>query len=490
MTKGSFAVNVKHQATILLSVFGGLAPAMAAEQQHPNVLFIAIDDMNDWTGFLGGHPQAITPNLDRLAQRGVNFTNAHCPAPGCSPSRNSLLYGVQPFHSGLYLFYDQARLPETALRSYTSLIQLFRNSGYETFGSGKIHHRPAENTGEWTEFFKSNAKTPVFDEAAGYRQGKSWKMNFAPTLNALEDHTDYQNASFAVDVLSRKHEKPFFIGVGIIKPHLPFTCPKQFFDLYPEEVDPPRINPNDLDDIPWAGRAMANVGEDRRFKRDHAWGKIRRAYLACISWADYNIGRVFDALEASPYADNTIIVLWSDHGFSLGEKGRFKKFALWEETTRTPFIILDPRQKNVPAGRTVADAVSLIDIYRTLAELTGLQVPEYVDGFSLVPQLKDPKLPVPEPAICTWGRGNYAVRDAEWRYIRYFDGTEELYSHSKDADEWTNLAGNPEYDSVKKRLSVILPKTEAPLVEEGMEFRNVVDADAPDLSAVKKKWEK
>lgn len=458
---------------LLLAIVGAQAGEM------PNVLFIAIDDMNDWTGFLGGHPQAQTPNMDRLAKKGVNFTNAHCSAPGCSPSRNSLLYGVEPFNSGLYAFYDQGGFSEKVLQDYVSLPQFFKNNGYNTYGSGKIHHRREPSSVEWTEFYEKEKANPLkFDDEEGYQQGKSGKMRFSPTLNPLADHTDYKNTSFGVDVLGREHDKPFFLAVGIIKPHLPFVCPKQFFDLYPEEVASPRIKSGDLADVPKVGKTMAKVGDDRRFKKDQAWNKVRRAYLACISWADYNIGRLIDTLESSQYADNTVIILWSDHGFALGEKNHFKKFALWEETTRTPFIILDLRDKEAPEGRTVSDAVSLINIYRTLADLAGLKAPEYVAGTSLVPQLNNPDAPLAQPATCTWGRGNYTLRDRDWRYTRYYDGGEELYDHRKDSDEWTNLASNPEYKSVKKRLAGFLPEREAPLIKEGIEAWSIpVSAD-------------
>jgi arylsulfatase A-like enzyme len=296
----------------------------------------------------------------------------------------------------------------------------------------------------------------------------------------LENHIDYQNTSFGVDVLGRKHEKPFFLSVGLIKPHLPFNAPKQFFDLYPKEVLSPRINPADHNDIPAVGNAWAHKREDSKFKQDKAWNNVRRAYLACISWTDYNVGRLLDALEKSSYLENTVVVLWSDHGFALGEKNHFKKFALWEETTRTPFIIWDGREKDTPLGRKVPDGVSLINIYRTLAELAELNPPKYVAGFSLVPQLKDSKKPITEPAICTWGRGNYTLRNQDWRYIRYYDGTEELYSHLKDPDEWTNLAQKPEYESVKKELSIYFPKQEASLVRDGLEQWSIcVSADKP-----------
>jgi arylsulfatase A-like enzyme len=225
---------------------------------------------------------------------------------------------------------------------------------------------------------------------------------------------------------------------------------------------------------------MAKVGDDNRFKQDKAWNKVRRAYLACISWADFNVGRLIDALEASPYADNTVVVLWSDHGYGMGEKKHFRKFALWEETTRVPFIIWDAREKKAIAGREVKDGVSLINVYRTLAELSGLDVPDNVDGFSLVPQLNDASIAVEGQAVCSWGRGNYTVRTRDWRYTRYYDGGEELYDHAKDPDEWTNLANNPEYADMKKKLGAKLPQQEVPIVMEGLEEWSIpYSADKP-----------
>jgi len=281
---------------------------------------------------------------------------------------------------------------------------------------------------------------------------------------------------------------PAFLAVGIVKPHLPFVCPQRFFDLYPGPIAPPPIKADDLVDVPWAGRAMAKLQDDFNYRRDGAWEKVRRAYLACNSWADFNIGRVLDALAASPYADNTIVVLWSDHGYHQGEKRSFRKFSLWEEATRVPFIIWDTRDNRAPEGRVCTEAVTLINFYRTLAELTGLTPPQYVDGVSLAPQLKDPTAAIPQPAITTWGRGNYTVRDDGWRYIRHFDGSEELYQNIKDPNEWTNLADNPEFEGMKKFLASFLPKTETSLVREGISLWNIVDADKPDLSGTKKNW--
>lgn len=444
--------------------------------------------MNDWTGFLGGHPQAITPNMDALAKRGVNFTNAHCVAPACSPSRNALLFGVHPSTSGLYPFYKLGDIPKEVLRSYTSLPRFFRDSGYETFGAGKIHHGSTGLPEEWTDY-DNRPKTPLkYNADGGYQQGKSKKMAFCPTTNPLDEHPDYRVARYGIDVLQQTHEKPFFLAVGIVKPHLAFVCPQQFFDLHSQSITKPAIKPDDLVDVPWAGRAMAKLSDDHRFQTDNAWERVRRSYLACISWADYNVGRVLASLQESNYADNTIVVLWSDHGYHMGEKRSFRKFSLWEESTRVPFIIFDPRPEIQMTPGNCDEAVSLLHIYRTLAELAGLAVPDYVEGTSLVPQLKNPATPLNVPALTTWGRGNYSVRDDAWRYTRYFDGTEELYDHTNDENEWSNLADDPRFATVKNSLARHLPNKESPLVKEGISLWNVVDADKPNLKPTQKTW--
>ncbi|MEM9280505.1 MAG: sulfatase [Verrucomicrobiota bacterium] len=462
-------------------------------EEPPNILFIAIDDMNDWVGFLDGHPEAQTPNMDALAKKGINFTNAHCVSPACSPSRNALLFGVEPFKSGLYPFYNQDGIPDEVLDRYTTLPQFFKENGYDTFGAGKIHHGPdreKRDALEWTEFHQPPYDKLIYQTEKGYQQGTSKKMAFCPTANPLEEHPDHKVASYGVDILGRDHDKPFFLAVGIVKPHLAFVCPEEFFDLYDEQIEPPLIKADDHDDIPWVGRAMAKITDDQRYRKDEAWNAVRRAYLACISWADYNVGRVLDALAESPYADNTIVVLWSDHGYGMGEKRHFRKFSLWEESTRVPFILWDTRDQDAPEGRECDDGASLILVYRTLADLAGLNPPEYVDGVSVAPLLEDPDARIPYPCITTWGRGNYTLRNRDWRYTRYFDGAEELYDHRSDPNEWTNLAGQEAHAEVKAELAAQLPnrETEAPLVREGISLWNIVDADKPDLESTKKKW--
>ena len=473
---------MRNYITVFIAVTGslfGVATHCLAADQKPNVLFIAIDDMNDWTGFLGGHPQAVTPNMDRLAHRGVNFTNAHCIAPACSPCRLGLLYGIEPYHSGLYPFYNHAKISDLLREKYISLPQCFRQNGYASFGAGKIFHGTKHRKPDWDDYHQPQKKELRYVPENGYQQDDSNKMAFCPTSNSLEDHPDFQVASYGAGVLAQKHDKPFFLAVGIVKPHLAFVCPQRFFDMQAADIEPPLVRRNDLADVPWAGRAMANLSDDFRFRSDDAWQRVQRSYLACISWADFNVGRVLDALEQSEYADNTIVVLWSDHGFHQSEKRGFRKFSLWEESTRVPFIVFDPRRE-APSGRTCTEAVSLIHIYQTLGDLCDLDVPDYVNGASLVPNLEDPSLPIAAPAITTWGRGNYGIRDDEMRYIRYFDGSEELYDHRSDPQEWNNLAEDPEYSEHKKRLATFVPESEAPLVKKGISLWNVIDADRPE----------
>lgn len=437
-----------------------------AKKEKINFLFIAIDDMNDWTGFLGGHPQASTPNLDKLADKGTNFTNAHCSAPGCSPSRNALLYGIEPFNSGLYPFYDEG-VHDKIKDKYTSIPQLLKENGYTTHGAGKIHHGRIGDPIEWTDFLdRSNTKVKkVFAEGEGYQVGNKSKMSFRPTIQSEEENVDYKVASYGVDFLKEKHEEPFFLAIGIVKPHLPFDAPKRFFDALPKEITPPEIMKSDLNDIPSAGLKMRKAGDNNKFTKEKKWNDVRRAYLACISWADYNIGRVLEALEESEYADNTVVIVWSDHGYHLGEKMAFKKFTLWERATKVPFIIYDPRIKQKDQ---IDEAISLINVYKTISEMAGIDAPDYVDGQSLLPVIskKKSKEKFDYPVVTSWGKGNYAVRSKDYRLIRYYDGSEELYAHDRDSNEWNNVADNEEFASVKEELMNYLPKSEAPMITD------------------------
>jgi len=467
-------MKIKLNTFFLLIYFS--ASSLFAQDKQPNILFIAIDDMNDWTGFLDGHSQTISPNMDKLASVGVNFTNAHTSAPGCSPSRNALLYGVQPFNSGLYPFYEHD-IHEQLMQKYTSLPRLLKENGYNTFGAGKIHHGNMRDTREWTDYYEAKPIKKRFREGEGYIKGGNGKYSFRPTLNPDEEHKDHQFASYGIEKLNEKHDKPFFLAVGIVKPHLPFDAPARFFDALPDDITPPEILDNDADDIPAVGKSLQKKGEYNHYKSKGVWNDVRKSYLACISWADYNIGRVLDALENSEYADNTIVILWSDHGYHLGEKQTFKKFTLWEESTRVPFIIYDTRTKEVQKGSNYSEPVSLINVYKTIADYTKINTPEYVDGESLVPIVKDQSVKLEDPTIITWGRGNYSVRTKDYRYIRYFDGGEELYNHLEDPNEWKNLANDEAYTSLKNELKSHLPKEEQATVTDYLSIWSVEGAD-------------
>ena len=463
------------------------------DTSRPNVLMLCIDDMNDWCGFLGGHPQAITPNMDELASKGVNFTNAHCTAPGCSPSRNALLFGVEPHRSGLYPFYGLSDVKAEVLDPYVSFPQVFRENGYLTSGVSKVFHNP-DNTYRqdetWDEYrmYAGVNNETLIKEKGHHPDPHNKRILACPASNPLKDFGDYKTAEHAVRFLEKEHDKPFFLAVGFIKPHSPFIMPEENWDRFKNPIEPPAIKADDLTDIPIVGQSNTQIRIEISLAQDDAWEQVRHGYLAAISFTDDNVGRVLEALKKSPDADNTIVVLWSDHGYHLGEKRTFSKFTLWEEATRSPFIIWDPRSKG--NGKACEEPVGLINVYKTVCDLAGIDPPEYVDGESLRPWLDDPARPMEKPAMTTWGRGNYSLRTKQWRYTRYFDGSEELYDESKDPNEWTNLASNPEYAPLMKKLAnQWLPKHEAPQVQSGIRLNKAADADSPTRAIGKYKSE-
>jgi len=280
-------------------------------------------------------------------------------------------------------------------------------------------------------------------------------------------------ADWVISELESRHEKPFFLAYGTTKPHLPWYVPEEYFELHPlQGVVLPITTENDLDDVPPFGRRLANEVYDPSSGKDHAakggdhrnivrndqWRAAVQGYLAAVSFADAQVGRVLDALATSPYASNTLVVLWGDHGWHLGEKQHWRKHALWEVSTRTPLVISRPGQTG--PGRLCDRPVSLVDLYPTLLELAGLPPKEGLDGQSIVPLLDDPERPWPRPVLMTFGYKNHAVRSERWRYIRYHDGTEELYDHQNDPGEWTNLAADIEHQSTIARLREALPKSD------------------------------
>jgi arylsulfatase A-like enzyme len=272
---------------------------------------------------------------------------------------------------------------------------------------------------------------------------------------------DHKVSVWTAEKLQQSYDKPFFMACGFFRPHLPWYVPRKYFAMYPEDkVTLPEVNANDLDDVPAIGKRMANPDRDHKKVLEHKqWRKAVQGYLASISFVDTCVGRVLDALDKSPHAKNTIIVLWGDHGWHLGEKLHWRKFALWEEATHAPLLMVAPGITK-PEGRCPR-TVSFADIYPTLCDLCGFAKPEQLEGVTLTPLLKNPKAKWDRPALTTHGRLNHTVRTEKWRYIRYSDGGEELYDREKDPLEWTNLAGKPQYAKVKAELAGWLPKTNA-----------------------------
>ena len=441
-------------------------PAQAA-QSRPNVLFMAIDDLNDWIGCLGGHPDVKTPNLDRLASRGVLFTNAHCSAPACNPSRASLMTGILPSTSGVYHNPDPWR-NSPVLKNAVTIPQHFMAHGYSAVGGGKIYHGGFPDPPSWQAYFPSQKKNKPDDPMPPNRPvngiPNTAHFDWGPVDVPDEDMGDRKVAAWAIEQLQKKHDKPFFIGCGFFRPHLPWYVPRKYFDMYPpDKITLPNVNENDLDDVPPLGRAMAKPqGDHAKVLKHNQWRKAVQGYLASISFVDTCVGRVIHALDRSAYADNTVVVLWSDHGWHLGEKLHWRKFALWEEATHNVLMIVAPGVTR--PGQRCSRPVTMLDIYPTLIELCNLTAKNELEGESLVPLLKDPKAPRERPALTTHGRENHSLRSERYRYIRYSDDTEELYDHDKDALEWTNLAADPKYAEVKKQLAQWLPTTNVPEV--------------------------
>ncbi len=449
-----------------LAALGGLTALSQSRARKQNVLFIAVDDLNDWVGCLGGHPDTKTPNIDRLIARGLNFTRAYCAAPVCNPSRASLMTGIRPSTHGVYE--NQQPMRESpVLKNAVTLTEHFMANGYRAIGGGKIFHGGYPDPPSWNDYFPSQTQNqppkPKPPKRPWNGIPKSANFDWGPLENPDSDMGDYKTVDWVSSQLQQKHDKPFFLACGIYKPHLEWFVPKKYYDEFPlDKVTLPTIKEDDLDDVPAVGKWLAlRSGDQQRIVRDA--GKYReavQAYLAAIAFADAQVGRVLDALDKSAYATNTIIVLWSDHGWHLGQKMHWRKFALWEEATHNLFGIVAPgiTKPNSRCDRVV----SLIDIYPTLIDICGLPTREGLEGQSLLPLLKNPGQKWDRPALTTYLRGNHSIRDERYRYIRYNDGGEELYDHDNDPHEWTNLAGKSEYAQVKTRLAKWLPKTDAP----------------------------
>ena len=458
---------------------------IATNANPPNVLMIAVDDLKDWVGYLGGYEgQVFTPHIDQLAQEGIAFTNAHTAATVCCPSRNAFMLGKRPSTTGLY---NNGQWYKAVLPQEVALPQYFKMHGYYSAGAGKIfHHTPGNNPPcNWDEF-----QDQVFDDpwnfAAwsaeryflnyGYRGAivpyPAWKplngiypirpeLDWGPIPSkSAQEYGDVKAVQFAQDFLSKTREKPFFLAVGIYRPHLPWHVPSQYYDQYPlSQIVLPEYREDDLTDVPEAGKKLAaQGGEDfLQIRQEGQWKEAVQAYLASITFADDQVGAILKSLNESQYASNTIVVLWSDHGWHLGTKNHWHKQTLWEECTRIPFIIKTPGSAG--NGEQCNQPVDMVHVYPTLLSLCDLPKKIDLDGRDMSSLLEKPDSEWDYPAISEIGKGNVAVRSHDWRYIRYYDGSEELYNHNQDPDEWDNLAlQEKHYDVLNSHRSWVPPR--------------------------------
>lgn len=468
-----------------------------AETQQPNVLFFALDDLNDWVGPLA-YSQAVTPNMDRLAKMGVTFTNAHTAGIFCAPSRSAIFTGRYAHHTGCYTtqvyFHDRPEM--------TPLQKVLQNAGYATYGAGKLFHHPAgyiDRRG-WNEFF-------LRDEELKKRGWPldSWTVD-SPALpqpypNSIFNHdrepangfflewgkvpnekeelmADTIRTNWACELLKRKHDQPVFVAVGLYTPHFPNYAPAKYFDFYdPERIELPPYRADDLEDLPPEVRKAkeARSAHHKRLESLDAVDDAILGYLASISYADAMLGRLLDAIESGPNAKNTIVVFWSDHGYHHGEKFDWGKHTLWERTSNVPLLWAGP---GISRGTTVDATVSLVDMLPTLTELCNAPDEIERDGVSLVRVLQDPSSAKDRDVIVPGMKPHeYAVVNQKWRYIHYADDTEELYDIEKDPNEWDNLASQSEHENVKKKLLAIAPETFASPGPEIDKLQLVIDGN-------------
>ena len=491
---------MKLMKSVLAGALICTASVMAATQ--PNILFFAVDDMNDWIGPMG-YEQAVTPNIDRLAKAGVTFINGHTAGIYCAPSRAAIFSGRYASSTGCYtsaLYYKA----EPDLRPLQVVLQ---DGGYATYGAGKLFHHPAGMIDQrgWDEFYLRTQKQketgwPMdtfqqedadlipqpFPGHSKYKRSEGnpteksaiWFLEWGKVPDEKENEmADTMRADWAANLLRQKHDKPFFVGIGVYAPHFPNFCPAKYFDLYDrDQIVPPPYKKDDLDDLPEKVR-RAKTGRGRIHDHLEEIDAVKDAihgYLACLSYADAMLGRLLDALEEGPNADNTIVVFWSDHGYHHGEKKDWGKHTLWERTSNVPFIWAGP---GIAVNEKIEAGASLVDMFPTLVEFAGVNDGQERDGVSLVSMLGNPAAAKDRDIFLPGMKPNeYAVMNRNWRYIRYADGSEELYNVREDPNEWHNLAGHPEMEDVKKKLASSAPETFAEPLKQA-DYKLVVDGE-------------
>ncbi len=442
------------------------------EDVRPNVLFVVVDDLNDWTEGLGGHPQTLTPNFNRIAGRGVRFTQAYTTTALCNPARVAMLTGRLPTSTGIYGNSNPMRL-SPVLADAVTIPENFKASGYHISGGGKLFHNRPEVA--WDAYFPSltdhrpDDPLPPNRPLNGIEDPLTRWFDWGPVDVPDNEMGDGQVANWVASRLADSREEPFLLTCGFFRPHLPLFVPPKFFEPFANADLPPGIFPDDLDDLPdvvvqWIEDRSGS--DHRAVLANDEWHSGVRAYLACVYFADQQLGRVLDALENSSSLRNTIVVVTSDNGWHLGEKTAWRKGSLWEAACHVPLIVSAPG--TTTAGTECHETVSLIDLYPTLNELCNLPTIPTLDGQSLVPQLRDPSTTRTTPAITT-RYYNHTVRDKRWRYVRYETGQEELYDHLTDTYERHNLADDPQHRATMDRLAGWIPEDQHPPVNDNDE---------------------
>lgn len=490
---------MRYNLVFILAIFFSSNTFAQSKRKQPNVLFIAIDDINDWIGPLEGNKQAITPNMDKFYTNGAMvFKNAVCAAPICGPSRSAILSGFLPSTSGIYGNAHDMTFSDVVKKNAT-LPEYFSKNGYHTLSNGKIFHKHGTKNGltdfgawAYDEFSRGRRynndradSKKVTSGKAGIINGvknldfkeSNCKLSWGPTKDNFEETVDYAVADWAKNQLQRDFDKPFFMSVGFIKPHLPWFVPKEFFDMYSlDGLKAPVVDENDLDDIlNKKGVQAFKATDEYKWIKKHGLEKdATRAYLASISFADKCLGMVLDALEKSGHADNTIVMLWGDHGWHLGEKMRYKKSTLWAEVVHTPLLVKLPEMKK---GELNDKPVSLLDMYPTLVRLCDLPKKKHIEGRDFSELLKNPKSDWDYPGITVSSDGA-SVMTPKLHYINYLSGTEELYDVVNDPLEQKNLILDKKYKKEVAKLKAYVPvKRKTPSKERYGKPKNYVDAD-------------
>ncbi len=490
--------KIKQWSSILIVVL--TVTACKQKIEPPNILFIVIDDMNDWVGTFRGNPQTLTPHIDAFANNAVVFQNANCPGPVCGPSRSALLSGFMPYTSGVYSN-NQNMLDSRLVQEHATLPEYFSKHGYLTISKGKIFHKHTTENGwdhgQWAFdiWEKENGSAGIqpdkmFSRNNGIFNGKKdpnakyttsgVEFGWAPTAGTKEETKDYKTALWFAEKINDNYDQPFFMLMGISKPHLPWYVPEEYFSMYDlEEVKIPEYRVDDLDDIlERNGKKVFKPSDDFLWVQqdEELFRRAVRAYMAASSYADDCVGVVLDALSKSKYNENTIVVIFGDHGWHLGEKLKFRKASLWKEATQLPLIIKTPEMTD---KQYCTRTVNLIDLYPTLIELCGLPAKTNIDGKSLVPLLKDVN-ETWDPAITAKGPGWHSVITEDWHYIANSkNGTEELYNLRKDPLEWTNLVRSESKD-IKEILSYMrsyLPEMDADPVQQSSKDKSLNKID-------------